>query len=391
MRCIGPKALLSLVTMAVVLSAADAALAARPPVLRSHPQPPFGSSHPPVCRAVPPGRARCLAEVVTVAGAGSGAAAAPLLSPGPLGFGPADLPDAHGVVSEAASAGGTQTVAIVDAYDDPTAESDLATYRSRYGLPACTTAGGCFRKVDQRGGGSYPPPTREWESEIALDLDAVSAICPHCHILLVEADSSFTFDLAVSANEAAALGATQISNSYGGPEFASETSLAADYSHPGGAAPAPRLRPPRRRRHRQPGRQRLGGAVPGGVAVRDRGGGYLADAGSGRLARLGRVRLGRSGERLLPIRGEASLAAGHRLLEPHRRRQIGRRRSSDGSPGVLDRRPWLGRVWRHQPGQSHRRRLRRPDGVGGFVAPVPLLARELVLRRDVRQQRPLRR
>jgi hypothetical protein len=238
LRCIGSKALLSLATIAFVLSATDVASAARPPVLHSRPQPPFGYSHRPVCRAVPPGRARCLAEILTVGGAGSGATAAPLLTPGPLGFGPPDLQDAYGIVSEAASAGGTQTVAIVDAYNDPTAESDLATYRSQYSLPACTTAGGCFRKVDQRGGSSYPPANREWESEIALDLDAVSAICPQCHILLVEADSSFTFDLAASANEAAALSATQISNSYGGPEFASETSFDAGYNHPGVAVTA---------------------------------------------------------------------------------------------------------------------------------------------------------
>jgi hypothetical protein len=236
-RVAGVGTLLALVTIAVLLPAAEAS-AGRTPAVRSRPRPPFGYSHRPVCRAVPPGRARCLAEILTVGGAGSGATAAPLLTPGPLGFGPPDLQDAYGVVSEAASAGGTQTVAIVDAYNDPTAESDLETYRSQYGLPACTTAGGCFRKVDQRGGSSYPPANREWESEIALDLDAVSAICPHCHILLVEADSSFTFDLAASANEAAALSATQISNSYGGPEFASETGFDAGYNHPGVAVTA---------------------------------------------------------------------------------------------------------------------------------------------------------
>jgi hypothetical protein len=232
MRHIGSNALPALVAAAFALPAVSLGAAPRRPVPLSHPRPPFGYSHRSVCRAVPPARARCLAEVLTVGGAGSDGAAAPLITPGPLGFGPADLQDAYGVVSEAESAGGTQTVALVDAYDDPTAASDLAKYRSQYGLPAC--AGGCFSKVNERGeSGNYPAESPEWEGEISLDLDAVSAICPNCHILLVEAASSFTFDLAASANEAAALGATQISNSYGGPEFASETSLDADYDHPG--------------------------------------------------------------------------------------------------------------------------------------------------------------
>jgi hypothetical protein len=61
------------------------------------------------------------------------------------------------------TSGGTgRTVAIVDAYNDPNAESDLAHYRSYFGLPACTTANGCFRKVDQRGGTSYPPNDYGW-------------------------------------------------------------------------------------------------------------------------------------------------------------------------------------------------------------------------------------
>ena len=237
MRGTGLKALLALVAAFVLLPSAAVAPAA-PPLAHAHPQSPFGSSFRAVCRAVPPGRARCLADVLTVGGAVNGATARPLLTVGPLGYGPADLQDAYGIVSEAATSGATQTVALIDAYDDPSAEADLSKYRSEYGLPACTTAGGCFRKVNQRGGSSYPPANAEWESEIALDLDTVSAICPKCHILLVEADTSFSFDLAESANEAAVLGATQISNSYGGPEFASETSLDAYYNHAGVAVTA---------------------------------------------------------------------------------------------------------------------------------------------------------
>ena len=89
------------------------------------------------------------------------------------------------------TAGAGQTVAIVDAYDDPNAEADLAIYRSQYGLPACTTANGCFRKVNQNGAHRRCPATDAgWAGEISLDLDMVSAICPSCHILLVEANSA---------------------------------------------------------------------------------------------------------------------------------------------------------------------------------------------------------
>jgi len=101
------------------------------------------------------------------------------------GYTPAYLQSAYNVASAAATTGSDQTVAIVIAYDDPSAEQDLATYRSTYGLPPCTTANGCFRKVNQSAGTSYPAPDSDWGLESALDVDMVSAICPLCHILLV--------------------------------------------------------------------------------------------------------------------------------------------------------------------------------------------------------------
>lgn len=123
---------------------------------------------------------------------------------------------------------------IVDAYDDPNAESDLGVYRSQFGLAACTTANGCFRKVNQSGGTRYPRANGGWAQEISLDLDMVSAICPNCHILLVEASSNSLSNLGTAVNEAAALGATEISNSYGGGEFSSDTSYDTSYyNHPG--------------------------------------------------------------------------------------------------------------------------------------------------------------
>jgi subtilase family serine protease len=157
----------------------------------------------------------------------------------PAGYGPSDLQSAYNLASAAASAGGTQTVAIVDAYDDKTAESDLATYRSTYGLPACTTANGCFKKVNQSGvQGSYPTNDQGWAVEISLDLDMVSAICPNCHITLVEATSNANANLYAAVDTAARLGANTISNSYGASESSSDPSTNSHYNHPGVAITA---------------------------------------------------------------------------------------------------------------------------------------------------------
>ncbi|WP_344319828.1 S53 family peptidase, partial [Actinocatenispora thailandica] len=101
------------------------------------------------------------------------------------------------------------------AYDDPNAEADLAVYRQQYGLPACTSASGCFSKVDQTGGTTYPAPDAGWAGEISLDLDMVSAAAPNANILLVEADSASFEDLGTSVNTAVELGAKYVSNSYG--------------------------------------------------------------------------------------------------------------------------------------------------------------------------------
>jgi sugar lactone lactonase YvrE len=137
------------------------------------------------------------------------------------GFSPADLRSAYKLPSEG---GEGQTVAITIAYDNPKAESDLAVYRAQYGLPACTTANGCFKKVNQLGEeGNYPAPNAEWAAETSLDLDMVSAICPKCHILLVEAKDNEGSNLYVAVEEAAKLGATVISDSWAGSEYWEET------------------------------------------------------------------------------------------------------------------------------------------------------------------------
>lgn len=148
------------------------------------------------------------------------------------GYSPENLRAAYNLPSR--SAGSGQTVAVVDAYDDPSAESDLKAYRSHYRLPECTSAGGCFRKVNQAGGSSsYPAPERTWAREISLDLDMVSAICPNCKILLVEADSESSADLAASEDEAATVGATEISNSFVGETPSEPPEYADAYDHPG--------------------------------------------------------------------------------------------------------------------------------------------------------------
>ncbi|HEX7744846.1 MAG TPA: S8 family serine peptidase [Micromonosporaceae bacterium] len=175
-----------------------------------------GAANQPVCAApgAPP-YTQCLAQVNTAAGVS--------LSE-PVGLGPADIQSAYHLAPDA---GRGRTVAVVDAYDNPNAEADLAVYRAHYGLPPCTTANGCFSKVNQRGQATdLPSPDPGWGLEISLDLDAVSSACPSCRILLVEADSSSLADLIPAVHTAQRLGADAISNSYGSRgEFSGEQTL----------------------------------------------------------------------------------------------------------------------------------------------------------------------
>lgn len=167
----------------------------------------------------------------------------PSKSPANKDFGlrPQDLHSAYELpvppedVPSAAEAG--QTVALIDAYNDPTAEADLKAYDEEFGLPECTTANGCFRKVGQTGSASalpFPKTTLEleqageseeaeeaigWGAEISLDIESAHATCEGCHILLVEANSSAYSDLEAAEEAAASLGATEMSNSWGGNEL----------------------------------------------------------------------------------------------------------------------------------------------------------------------------
>ncbi|MEU9380051.1 S53 family peptidase [Streptomyces sp. NPDC048279] len=155
----------------------------------------------------------------------------------PSGYSPTSLRTAYGLTSAAASNGSGETIAIVDAYNDPNAKTDLATYRSYYGLSACTTANGCFKKVSQTGSTtSLPSSDAGWSEEISLDLDMASAICPNCNILLVEAKSATMANLGTAVNEAVTLGAKFVSNSYGGSESSSDTSYDSSYFNHTGVA-----------------------------------------------------------------------------------------------------------------------------------------------------------
>ncbi len=175
-----------------------------------------------VCGPAPKGHARCYAkrrvDVVPAAGA--------------QGISPSDLASAYGIP---AGGGAGATIALIDAFDDPYAEMDLATYRQAYGLPACTTANGCFKKVNQNGFlMPLPSPNAMWGGEIALDIEMASATCPACKILLVEVDSDVGTNLYSGVVTAADLGAAAISNSWGSAE--DSTIVAADdtyFKHPG--------------------------------------------------------------------------------------------------------------------------------------------------------------
>ncbi|GAA0929061.1 hypothetical protein GCM10009554_11130 [Kribbella koreensis] len=150
----------------------------------------------------------------------------------PQGYGPADLASAYKLPS--ATAGKGQRVYIVDAYDDPTAESDLAVYRKQFGLPACTTDNGCFQKLNQNGETSpLPAPSSSWSGEISLDLDMVSAVCPNCGITLIEADSPSN-DLLAAVKTAEKLGAKFVSLSWGGPESGNLPELDKQYFNTNG-------------------------------------------------------------------------------------------------------------------------------------------------------------
>ena len=169
------------------------------------------------CSAATPGWGQCGAMVETNVVTFGGMAPDASLP----GYGPAQLQSAYNLSLASAAAGAGQTVAVVDAYNDPDAAANLAVYRAHYGLRACGTR--CFRVVNEEGRASPLPKSAGktgWGTEESLDLDMVSAICPNCHILLVEAKNGSLANLGKSVDAAVALGAKFVSNSYSSPETA---------------------------------------------------------------------------------------------------------------------------------------------------------------------------
>jgi subtilase family serine protease len=180
-------------------------------------------------RAVCPGptfaSARCHAQVTTDRNGN------PRASTSPYGLSPQTIKSVYNF-STSQTEGDGKTIAIVDAYDDPTAESDLNVFSSQYGLPACTTANGCFKKVNQNGGSSVPRKDGGWALEISLDVQWAHAIAPGAKILLVEASNN-SFSNLLAAEDYAKTHAQYVSNSWGGSEFSSETSYDSHFSQSG--------------------------------------------------------------------------------------------------------------------------------------------------------------
>jgi hypothetical protein len=194
-----------------------------------------------VCPAKP-GVYECLVEAEPLALTLSGIR--PEVSPALEGGGelkgldPENLKSAYNLP---ATGGSGETIAIVDADNDPDAESDLQKYREKYKvyynatekITACTEANGCFKKLNQKGENkNYPSNSVTWSVEISLDLDMASAVCPECHIDLVEANKEGN-ELDVAEEEAASLKPAVISNSWGRAEESAQTERDVYFHHPG--------------------------------------------------------------------------------------------------------------------------------------------------------------
>jgi hypothetical protein len=182
---------------------------------------------PPTAAVCPTGHIRCFAHVRTNA-----AGEIQAFDAGD-GWGPADLQAAYQIDPNITT---TPTVAIVDAYGYANLESDLAPYRSQFGLPPCTQANGCLTIVNQNGAASplpaEPPPDDDWTIETALDVDMASAACPKCKLLVVQADDT-SDNLYTAQDSAAAAHPTVISDSWGSVELADPSSAEVHMNHPG--------------------------------------------------------------------------------------------------------------------------------------------------------------
>ena len=147
----------------------------------------------------------------------------------PAGYSPTDLASAYNLPAT----GNASRIAIVEIQDYPTLEADLAVYRTTYGLPACTSAGGCLRKMAQDGTTNYPPPDALGAAETAIDTDMVSAVCAGCGIDVIEATSNNPPDIWAAVDQAVATGDHIVSISLGTQEYPGETADEVHFNHPG--------------------------------------------------------------------------------------------------------------------------------------------------------------
>ncbi len=155
------------------------------------------------------------------------------------GYSPAALRSAYNLVKPAVTGGSGETVAIVTAYSDPDAAADLAKYRSHYGLPACGSAHGCLRIVNEQGKtGGLPKPNSSWALGDAVELDVVSALCQRCRLLLVEASAAAPADLGIAEDSAVALGARFVLDGWSEPEGVGQDAYDHYFYHPGVAVVA---------------------------------------------------------------------------------------------------------------------------------------------------------
>jgi hypothetical protein len=147
---------------------------------------------------------------------------------------PTSLRSAYGLTRAASHGGRGETVAVVSAYADPAATSDLAVYRKHFKLPACTTAKGCLRIVNEHGK-TRPLPTANasWSQSEAMQLEVISALCPNCKLLLVEASSNSLTDLGIANDSAVAAGARFVVNGWAGVESTSQDIYDGYFNHPG--------------------------------------------------------------------------------------------------------------------------------------------------------------
>ncbi|GAC1300239.1 MAG: hypothetical protein NVSMB19_06450 [Vulcanimicrobiaceae bacterium] len=163
------------------------------------------------------------------------------------GLTPADLSSlyAYPAPGQQGAMGSNQTIAVVVAGDYAAAESDLAVYRTKFGLPPCTVANGCFRKVGAGATLTASPigapasvsalPTSPgalgWAAETDIDLDVVSAVCPNCRIVLAEAVTDSIADLSAAVSAGVAANATIVNASYGAPEYSGDVQYASIYGN----------------------------------------------------------------------------------------------------------------------------------------------------------------